>query len=409
MGILKKLFPNTRNEKKNKENNNKENYSKEYKSKENQLKKETVILENKGFKEVLKNTKKEKQSIEESCDQVIDAMRRLEELKLEYHAVTSYLTDIQKIEGILEDEREALNDIARKIITATREKAKIQTTGKRLSDTAYKTIASFEEELPNELRRMQENELYQSKIDNDMKHLEGEKTSLFLQKEDLEERQIYLKKLGILTSIFLVILFGLFTIIENGLEANMKIPFLLTITMGLIVATYIFVQATGNKKENRLIDAKLNKAITLLNKVKIKYINNTNALDYSYQKYKVRSYNELLYLWEQYNKAKEDEKNYSKNSEVLDTENKELIKILKRYQLDDPGIWIYQAVALIDSKEMVEVRHHLNVRRQKLRDSMDYNNKLKEENIDRIREYLNKLPAEKEKYEPLLRKYGIYL
>ena len=409
MGILKKLFPNTRNEKKNKENNNKENYSKEYKSKENQLKKETVILENKGFKEVLKNTKKEKQSIEESCDQVIDAMRRLEELKLEYHAVTSYLTDIQKIEGILEDEREALNDIARKIITATREKAKIQTTGKRLSDTAYKTIASFEEELPNELRRMQENELYQSKIDNDMKHLEGEKTSLFLQKEDLEERQIYLKKLGILTSIFLVILFGLFTIIENGLEANMKIPFLLTVTMGLIVATYIFVQATGNKKENRLIDAKLNKAITLLNKVKIKYINNTNALDYSYQKYKVRSYNELLYLWEQYNKAKEDEKNYSKNSEVLDTENKELIKILKRYQLDDPGIWIYQAVALIDSKEMVEVRHHLNVRRQKLRDSMDYNNKLKEENIDRIREYLNKLPAEKEKYEPLLRKYGIYL
>lgn len=399
MGILKKLFL----------NNHKEITNKEETSKENHLNIETTVLENQGFKEVLKNTRKENQTIEESCDQVLDAMRQLEELKLEYHAVTSYLTDIQKIDGILAEEREALNDIARKIITATREKAKIQTTGKRLSDTAYKTIASFEDELPTELKRMQENEVYQSKINNDMKHLEGEKTSLFLQKEDLEERQVYLKKVGILTSIFIVILFGMFAILQNSLDANMKIPFLLTVTMGLVVATYIFVQATGNQKENKLIEAKLNKAITLLNKVKIKYINNTNALDYSYQKYKVRSYNELLYLWEQYNKAKEDEKKYSKNSELLEKENKELIKILKRYQLDDPGIWVYQAVALIDSKEMVEVRHHLNVRRQKLRDSMDYNNKLKEDSIDRIREYLNKLPAEKEKYEPLLRKYGIYL
>lgn len=399
MGILKKLFL----------NNHKETNNKEETSKEIQLNIETADLENKGFKEVLKNTRKENQTIEESCDQVLDAMRQIEELKLEYHAVTSYLTDIQKIDGILVEEREALNDIARKIITATREKAKIQTTGKRLSDSAYKTIASYEDELPKELKRMQENEIYQSKINNDMKHLEGEKTSLFLQKEDLEERQIYLKKVGILTSIFIVILFGLFAIIENGLDANMNIPFLLTVTMGLVVATYIFVQATGNQKENKLIEAKLNKAITLLNKVKIKYINNTNALDYSYQKYKVRSYNELLYLWEQYNKAKEDEKKYSTNSELLDKENRELIKILKRYQLDDPGIWVYQSVALIDNKEMVEVRHHLNVRRQKLRDSMDYNNKLKEDSIDRIRQYLNKLPTEKEKYEPLLKKHGIYL
>lgn len=399
MGILKKLFL----------NNHKETNNKEESSKEIQLNIETTDLENKGFKEVLKNTRKENQTIEESCDQVLDAMRQIEELKLEYHAVTSYLTDIQKIDGILVEEREALNDIARKIITATREKAKIQTTGKRLSDTAYKTIASFEDELPKELKRMQENEIYQSNINNDMKHLEGEKTSLFLQKEDLVERQIYLKKVGILTSIFIVILFGLFAIIENGLDANMKIPFLLTVTMGLVVTTYIFVQATSNQKENKLIEAKLNKAITLLNKVKIKYINNTNALDYSYQKYKVRSYNELLYLWEQYNKAKEDEKKYSTNSELLDKENRELIKILRRYQLDDPGIWVYQAVALIDSKEMVEVRHHLNVRRQKLRDNMDYNNKLKEDSIDRIRQYLNKLPTEKEKYEPLLKKYGIYL
>jgi len=88
MDILKKLF----------QNNHVEINNKEDKSNENQLIKETAVLENKVFKEILKNKGKENQTIEESCDQVLDAMRQLEELKLEYHAVTSYLTDIQKID-----------------------------------------------------------------------------------------------------------------------------------------------------------------------------------------------------------------------------------------------------------------------------------------------------------------------
>jgi hypothetical protein len=48
---------------------------------------------------------------------------------------------------------------------------------------------------------------------------------------------------------------------------------------------------------------------------------------------------------------------------------------LKKYAIFDAEVWTYQPEALLDSKEMVEVRHRLNVRRQKLRDQMDYNNK----------------------------------
>lgn len=353
--------------------------------------------------------KKYKVSIEESCESLLDSMKQLEELKLEYHAVTSYLTDIQKIDSIEEEEKEELVEVARKIVTATREKASIQTSGKRVSELHYKTFQTFEDDIEGELSRMKGNEVYLSKIEKDMKHLEGEKQSLFLQKDDVKDRMIYIKKLIKLTSVFVIILFALFGVVGILLGANVTIPFLLTILMGVVIGSYVMIQSKENKKESKLIEAKLNRAISLLNKVKIKYINTKNALDYSYQKYSVKTYTELMYLWEQYKKAIEDEKKYSKHSEVLETEKKELVRILKTAALDDPAIWMYQAVALIDNKEMVEVRHSLNVRRQKLRDAMDYNNKIKEDTTDEVRAYLNKLPEEKAKYEPMLRKFGIYI
>ena len=36
-------------------------------------------------------------------------------------------------------------------------------------------------------------------------------------------------------------------------------------------------------------------------------------------------------------------------------------------------IWLYQTQALLDKKEMIEIRHNLIIRRQSLRRRMDYN------------------------------------
>jgi hypothetical protein len=159
----------------------------------------------------------------------------------------------------------------------------------------------------------------------------------------------------------------------------------------------------------KVTELKLNKAIGLLNKVKIKYINNTNALDYTYQKYMVNSYAELQFLWDQYLKAKEEEKVYNKNTEQLEFYKKELVKELRDYDLKDPDIWVHQVAAIIDSKEMVEVRHRLNNRRQKLRDQIDYNNGLKDKSIEAVRNFINRRPENREEVTEQLRRYGIYL
>lgn len=358
---------------------------------------------------------KEVRGIEESCEQVLSSMKQLEEVKLEYKAVTSYLTDIQKIETMLPDEREELNMVAGKIVSATREKGRHRIDAKTISDTHYKILESFEDNMAKELQRMQENEIYQSKIDKDMKHLEGERASLHYQKEDLEKSQIALRKVGIMTGSMAIILFALFAFMDMNYKINVTVPFLMTIALLLCVAAYLFFETTKNKKEIKGIEAKQNRAIFLLNKVKIKYVNNKNALDYGYQKFMVKSYSELVYLYDQYKKAKEATKQYRETTKLLEDSNRELIRILKSYQLEDPGIWIHQGEAILDSKEMVEVKHRLNVRRQTLRENMEYNENLKEEGLSTMRKYLEEIQAgnnalvEIEKVEALLRKHGIYL
>lgn len=409
MGIRNRLFP-KRNSKpsKTKERNNPQPQE-DFQAKRNEEQDQNAMISLEEKTVDYNSTADRGNFIIDNCEQILETSKQLEELKVEYQAVTSYLTDIQKLEQIPSEDREYIGDLARKIITFIREKAKFQNSNKKISDSQFKHIARYEEDLPAELKRMKNNEAYQNTIKTDMKYLEGEKGALYYQKEEILNKHTYLKGIAITTSVLVIILFGLFILIQNYTKADMQIPFMMTLVMAMVSVVYIFLNSRNNKKEMKVTELKLNKAIGLLNKVKIKYINNTNALDYTYQKYMVNSYAELKYLWDQYLKAKEEEKIYNKNTEQLEFYKKELVKELRSYDLRDPDIWVHQAAAIIDNKEMVEVRHRLNSRRQKLREQIDYNNGLKDNSIEAVRIFINRRPENREEVAEQLRKYGIYL
>ena len=75
----------------------------------------------------------------------------------------------------------------------------------------------------------------------------------------------------------------------------------------------------------------------------------------------------------QYLEEKDERHNYKRAEIELDSSQQELLHILRRYQVKDPMIWLYQTQALLDKKEMIEIRHNLIIRRQSLRRRMDYN------------------------------------
>ena len=73
--------------------------------------------------------------------------------------------------------------------------------------------------------------------------------------------------------------------------------------------------------------------------------------------------------------------------------NTKLVRLLKRYRLYDASVWVNQSSALVEKKEMVEVKHNLVVRRQKLRSRIEYSAQC-------IREY-------RQEIERMLKKYKI--
>ena len=116
----------------------------------------------------------------------------------------------------------------------------------------------------------------------------------------------------------------------------------------------------------------------------------TNAVDYAREKYHVKNAYELKYLWEQYlNEVKEREK-FRQTNEDLEYFNTKLVRLLKRYRLYDASVWINQSSALVDKKEMVEVKHNLIVRRQKLRSRIEYNMQNIRERRDEVDRMLRK-------------------
>ncbi|MBQ9511597.1 MAG: hypothetical protein IJR58_00220 [Lachnospiraceae bacterium] len=77
--------------------------------------------------------------------------------------------------------------------------------------------------------------------------------------------------------------------------------------------------------------------------------------------------------YENYKREKSERELHEKSMENLDTLQQDLVYLLRGAGVAHPEIWINQAAALIDKKEAVEIRHELNLRRQSLRERMDYN------------------------------------
>lgn len=354
------------------------------------------------------NTQEDRlQYIKDTCEAILDNGRQMEEAKAEYQAVTSYLTDMQKIDLIPLEQRGPLDEAASKIASLSKERSKLQGKTSILTDKQFRVFEQYEPQLLKELQTIKENEEYQIVIEQDMNHLEKERTRLNREQEDIIGKQAFLRGISITISIVVVFLFALFAILSGNSEANYTIPFILTVVMGMAAAYYIVLEARKNLADIGLVQQKQNRQIMLMNKVKIKSVNNQNYLDYAYNKYMVNNYEQLQLLWQEYVKVKEETRRYERSTDALNENNNTLIRELKKFGVTDAEVWIYQPTAILDSKEMVEVRHRLNIRRQKLRERIDLNIKQKEENQKEINRIMKNYPDCVLEAEKLLRKYRI--
>ncbi len=326
-------------------------------------------------KPVYKND--QKRYVTECCEAIGEIDRQIEETRQEYQSVTEYLLDIQKIDRVEGEERRELQDMARNIVRLTKERNRYKNRNLSISDMQIRRLDMFEADLVTEIKKMYEAEAYQKAIEGDIEMLEEEKKTLRKEKQEIVERQNSLKRMAKALIFFIVSLFVLFAALYYTLETDMTFPYLGTVLLAAVSATVIFLESNKNRRDMALAGRKMDKAISLLNRVKIKCVNNLNVLEYNRAKFGVKDGRDFENLWNEYCKAKEYERKFRENTEQLNYYNEELAAFLNGLQVKDCEIWQGQALAIVDSREMVEIRHKLNGQRQKLREQIEYNEGVK--------------------------------
>lgn len=351
----------------------------------------------------------EKDDVAYKCDQIVDATYQMEDLRVEYDMVTSYFTDIQLIESLPQNVRKEITDIAKKISFLESETTKFLHSDDRISDENFRLIQGLEKNLSEIFGQLKELEDMDLKIKRDMKHLEGEKNTQEYLQDSIEHRQgklrIFMIIFGTVSALVVV------TLALVGMLADLNMIILVLIILLVVVSMAAVGVVTYRKLsyEYKMSELRENRAINLLNKVKIKFINNTSTLDYLYSKYNVKSLRELEYLYDQYLLMVDEVRKYQQSAGNLREYSDALTKLLFSHGIKDPDIWAKQSAALIDDREMVEVKHSLNVRRQKLREQIAYNEDLRLKGLRDIKELLSVNPDLRAQVKRELEVYHINL
>lgn len=321
----------------------------------------------------INDAQQRKEYVKGCLEQIAEASKELENLQFEYNMVTSYLKDMEEIEALPEEEKEGLMACARKIEELEERQSGYKTRANRMSDVKYHQIERIEEEVQEGYEKLSETEEYQELIKRDLKKLDGEKHAYLFRRNELHRLIEDTRSMTIVCTVAVIICILLLMALQFGFKMNTKPGYLAAAAVGAIAITAIFVKYNDSVKELARVENGIGQIIRLQNTVKIRYVNNTHLLDYLYLKYNVSSASELGKSWQQYQEEKQERHNYQMAERELDQCQKDLLHVLRRYQVKDPMIWLHQTAALLDKKEMVEIRHNLIIRRQSLRKRMDYN------------------------------------
>ena len=187
-------------------------------------------------------------------------------------------------------------------------KINLKSEKKIIKESDYSLIETSENEIVKTLDRLKKNEIYQSKVKKDLNNLEGEKGTIEIERDNIKRAESNSKIIGILLlGLFAISIISVF-IVESVFDLDITWYFF-SIILFFTVGFLVFFLWTSSLKRRRKKSLKyINRLIPMLNSSRMKYANITNAINYVYNMYNVRSYSELLLLHENYMKEKKSER-----------------------------------------------------------------------------------------------------
>lgn len=339
----------------------------------------------------------------ELCEQMIEVSKEMEEVRQEYENVTAYFNDISIVEGLEGPQRELLEDVATNVSKLTKARSEYLNAEHKISDEIFNLLDDNEAQMPGIIKRLKANEEYLDAIKRDMNRLSGEKVEWSVLRQERSTEQKNLRKM----SFTMLYVFGTSAIVTAVLSLMMKwdlLPLLVVALLTVLAGAYIVLRMQDCAREIKKCDVNLNRAIALENRVKIKYVNIKNAVDYTCERFHVNNSLELTYNYEQYIEACKEREKFKQTSEDLEYFNGRLVRVLSSLNLYDAKVWLNYANAIIEPKEMVEVKHDLFARRQKLRSRIEYNLSAIDDMKKEVEKYVDRMGEKQEQIRAIIQK-----
>ncbi|MBR4831167.1 MAG: hypothetical protein IKZ97_00910, partial [Butyrivibrio sp.] len=278
-----------------------------------------------------------------SClQQMEEASRELEALEYEYNDVTSHLRDMEEIDALPPEQRAEINDCARKIMDSLQEEDKFDRRKNRMTDEEFEHMERIQNEADTGADKLLEAEAFQKKIRSDLKRLDSEHEAYLYREEEIENTIENSKKLIVVTAVVLVVALVMLMVLQIALKLDVTYGYMIAILLSAIGVTVLYMRSTGAIVERKSVRKSISRLIMLQNQVKIRYVNNTNLIDYLCLKYRVMNSGELRDRYNRYVTEKREREKIEDARKLLDSNQKDLVYMLRHYRVRDPEIWIHQ-------------------------------------------------------------------
>ena len=320
-------------------------------------------------------------------EKLLEEIKSMNEVKDEYYEVVDYVNDIRMIEELDEPEFSNLKRISEQLVGLGKTQEEYVNYQSKLSPEQFNGFRQSEEELDNLLRRMRDNEGFYNTLKRDMGYLEGEKTELAIKKDRLNRETRLLRRAStVLFSLFIVGCIIMFVLqYSNG--QNIRIPFLIAAVSVAIIGVGIFIRMQMDQRELTRTEKNYNYAIELLNKVRLKYVNVKNALDYTSEKLGVGNSYELEFAMDEYYEMLKREQSFEQVKENITYYEDLFERKLAGFHLKNRKSWLLKPEIFVDETKMLLLKQELYKREEKLKKEL----KSRIQSIRASRDEMNRL------------------
>ena len=212
--------------------------------------------DNKEFQDI-----EDVQYIRSHCEQMMESFKYVDELKQEYKTVQSYLTDIQIIASQPDEIQRYLKSLSVEIESLDAKRREYSSKPKSLSASKIARYTTYEEEFPEALTNLQNDEKYCQAVKHDIKVLQAEKVSL---KEDISryrDRRINIRNISVISLMGIVAVFIIFFISGQLNMDKGRALFMFVLLLAAIFVMLIFFLQKNAVFEIKSSEKKLAKTI----------------------------------------------------------------------------------------------------------------------------------------------------